>query len=269
MLQTFVDGTNSFARNEGLDFKPVDMEELKKFFAIILYIGVVKMPEIVMFWSKNSIFRNEVVHRIMSRNRFEAIASNLHWLDASGISAEERKRRNKADGFWTISSFLDDLAGNFRKYYECGQKISIDEMAIFFKVRHRCRCYNPSKPNKWHFKAYCLNDADTGYLSNFFMYRGKDERRPADMPATLYPVMELCKHPCYHNKQHLLATDNWYTQLELLIRLHNPPYNMNVCGTCKTNKKGIPRSAIFSKTGANKKNRGEPTFRRLLHLGKH
>ena len=31
-----------------------------------------------------------------------------------------------------------------------------------------------------------LNDAEPGYLLNFFMYRGKDEHRPPGMSATLW-----------------------------------------------------------------------------------
>ena len=45
-----------------------------------------------------------------------------------------------------------------------------------------------SKSIKWHFKTCCFKNTDTGYLSNFAMYSGNNERRPADMPATLYPM---------------------------------------------------------------------------------
>ena len=60
-------------------------------------------------------------------------------------------------------------------------------MAIFFKGRHRY--YLSSKPNKWYVKTYCLNDADTGYLSNIFMYSGNGGRRPTDMPTILFPIL--------------------------------------------------------------------------------
>ena len=58
-----------------------------------------------------------------------------------------------------------------------------------FKGRHCCRCFLPSKPNKWFFKIYCLDDADSGYLSNFFMYGRNGGRRPADMPAILFLIL--------------------------------------------------------------------------------
>jgi len=46
------------------------------------------------------------------------------------------------------------------------EEARIDEMAIAFKGRHRCKRYNPNKPDKWHLKSYCLNDSETGYHWN-------------------------------------------------------------------------------------------------------
>ena len=73
---------------------------------------------------------------------------NLLWLDNSQMSGEERARRNKADGFWSVESYLEKLKKNFQKYYEPKRYLSIDEMCIHFKGRMRCKCYNPNKPNK-------------------------------------------------------------------------------------------------------------------------
>ena len=122
----------------------------------------------------------------MSRDRFWKISSNLHWMDTSFYTEEEKRQRKQQDGFWTVKEFLDMLSANFQFYYECGQYLSIDEMCIFFKGRHKCKCYNPNKPNKWHFKFYCLCDAITGYLSKFDAYKGKDEARPPNMSARVW-----------------------------------------------------------------------------------
>lgn len=151
ILETFVNNTNSFvaAQNPApwSALEPLTVPELKCFFGICLYMGVCQLPERKMYWEKD-IFRCKFVPAVMGCKRFLAISYNLHWLDASGMTAEERAAENKKDGFWTVETFLSALVANFRHYYSCGVFLSVDEMCIFFKGRHRCKCYNPLKPNK-------------------------------------------------------------------------------------------------------------------------
>ena len=56
------------------------------------------------------------------------------------------------------------------------------------------------------------------------------------------------------NKNHLLATDNWYTSVVLAIFLLS--IGVHFLGTCKSNKKYIPKRALYKRTGKNKKERG-------------
>jgi hypothetical protein len=100
---------------------------------------------------------------------------------------EFRRENTKKPTQWILEcgNIPRFLATNFMMHYTCGQLINIDEMCIFSIGRHRCKCYNPRKPNKWHLKAYCLNAIEYGYLFNFFMYRGSDERRPPGTTAAL------------------------------------------------------------------------------------
>ena len=124
-----------------------------------------------------------------------------------------------------------------------------------FKGRHRCRCYNPNKPEKWHFKAFCLNDSGSGYLHRFYMYQGSTEQRPNDITATLYPSYKLLGNEEYHNTGHVLHTDNWFTSLPELVLCRQR--GIHCIGTVKTNKQHLPQDAIFPKTGGNRKNRGD------------
>jgi hypothetical protein len=101
------------------------------------------------------------------------------------------------------------------------------------------------KPNKWHFKAFCLNDDATEYLSNFFLYRRRDEQRPAGMPATLFPVIKLTEPIMYHGKGHIMALDNWYTSTIVCRILIQAPLRMDVVGTCRVNRQGLPKANIY------------------------
>lgn len=173
MLQRFVDQTNSYVSKQAkpawIASNPLTIALLRKFFGLVLYMGIVNRPNRRMYLWQDKIFGDrKVVSNIMSRDMFLNISYNLHWKDTSDVTPQDRYLRNKADGFWTVADMLDSLAEKYRYYYEPGHTMSIDEMCIFFKGRHRCRCYNPKKPNKWHLKVFCLNDSQTGYLSNFF-----------------------------------------------------------------------------------------------------
>lgn len=75
------------------------------------------------------------------------------------------------------------------------------------------------------------------------MYRGKDERRPDNMPVTLYPVMKLTEPGMYHDKQYILGTDNWYTQIGIVECVCSAPRSMHFVGTIKSNKRGLPGSS--------------------------
>ena len=59
-------------------------------------------------------------------------------------------------------------------------------------------------------QKFCLNDAVTKYLFSCFWYRGKDEQRPPDCPATAYPVLKLSEDVDLHGKDHIMNVDNWF-----------------------------------------------------------
>ena len=140
--------------------------------------------------------------------------------------------------------------------WNCHQRIDIDEQTIPWKGRHKYRCYNPKKPDKFHLKLFALNDSETGYMSNFYPYEGKNEQRPPGVTATLYPLVKLLDHDQYKNQGHLLATDNWYTTMEALIFVKKT-IGADYVGTVKANKKSLPKEAIFPKVGRGKKQRGD------------
>ena len=187
-----------------------------------------------MAW--DSIHGSDFVKRIMSFRRFRDILECWHWYNAENMRLAERAAKNKEDPFSSIEPFLEMLSNNFTGAFTCGQKIDVDESCFSFKGRHRARCFNAKKPAKYHLKAYCLNDASTGYLHSFFMYRGKDEKRPNSWSATEYPVLRLLVE-LFWNKGYILCLD-WYTSLSLVIRLIQ--LGIDVVGTVRLNKKNLP-----------------------------
>ena len=246
LMSTFVKNTNEFAtQSNQRRWREVTVPEMKTFFAIVLRAGIYKVPERSMTWdpTHGSMF----VRQMMTMTRFEDILRNLHWHNAYGVNAEERKRKNKENSFWTVQSFFDDLATSCRGAYNPPQKIDVDEQCFDFKGRHGARCFNKSKPAKYHFKNFAMNCSLTGFMCNFFMYVGKDMQRYGGYSATEYPPMRLSDHYQYQNKNHIMATDNWYTSVKLALALMH--IGIFLIGTIKGNREGLPKNKVIKKKG--------------------
>jgi hypothetical protein len=240
ICDTFIAATNSYARAKGRsEWEDVTASEFKVFLALILYFGIVNLPSRRMAWGNGSIYRLPWAAALMPVRRFEAILNNWHWTDASSLSDEERRARNRANCYWTVQGFCDLLCKSFEEHYTCPQCFDVDEQCIPWKGRHQAKCYNPSKPAKWHLKVYALNCSETSYQLKFFMYEGRTENRPATMPATVYPIWRLLKDGQYHNNSYILYLDNWYTSVGVMLMLMS--WCIHCVGSVRTNKKGLPR----------------------------
>ena len=253
IADTFLRTTNIYGRHfYGLRWVDASLEEFYKFLALITYGGLLKVPQFRDLWAKgnpySSLYGRDVIRRSMTSIRFRQLWRCLHFVDATALSVAERTARNAADGFWSVTPFCDQLSAKFDHYYNCGQFMDVDEMCIFFKGRHRCRVYNPMKPNKYHLKAFCLNCATNGYTKKFYMYRGKDETRPAGVTATEYPVQKLCANAGFNHRGFIIGLDNWYTSLPLCIYMLTH-LGIHVVGTVKTNRAGLPADGKFPYKG--------------------
>ncbi len=151
---------------------PTTTGELYRLFGVFLQMGIKRQPSMRSYWSNDPRYSDAFVKKCFSRERFELLKKALHCVNPSAYSNEEIKNKQKEDSFWRVKPFLDHLCDKYQLHFVCGQNLDVDEMCIGFKGRHVARCYNPNKPEKWHLKAFCLNDSKTGYLHRFYMYQG-------------------------------------------------------------------------------------------------
>ena len=202
IMNIFVLNTNAYARAAADPKWRKDMtkDRLYVFFGVSLHLGTISVPERRSLWDISSKYYCRFVHEVMSCDEFESILRNLHWINTLQYSVIERNAMNRDDCFWRVATLLDKLALSFQRHFHCGQNIDGDEQGIPCKGRHSAIQYNKDKPYKWFFKVYALNDAETAYMSNFYLFRGKDVGRTSDVSASAYPIYYLTRPEMYHNK---------------------------------------------------------------------
>ena len=153
-------------------WNPTCLSELYRLFAVLMHMGIKRQPTMRSYWSQDPRYSDAFVKKCFTRDRFEMLKSALHVVNPAEFTAQQQKEKQKDDPFWRVTPFTEHFSEMYRRYYVCEQNIDIDEMCIGFKGRHIARCYNSSKPEKWHLKTFCLNDSNTGYLHRFYMYQG-------------------------------------------------------------------------------------------------
>jgi hypothetical protein len=255
--------TNEYARKSaykltrrGKKWRDCDEAEMRLFLAVVCYMGVVRVPSRRHIFDPQSIYGQEWIFSKMSRARFDALSRCLHSDSPWEFPPQEREEKNKRDPFWQTDAFSERLSDNFSRYWTLGQCADLDECTCGFRGKHKCRCFNPAKPHKYHFKMFCWNCSETGYCFAFYWYRGKEEARPAHVPATLWPVMKLvakvvAAQPRVERNGFVLTTDNWYTSLHSALFLAQ--HGIHCCGTLRANRvtsAAPPPGALFKKSGA-------------------
>ena len=120
--------------------------ELETFFGLYFHMGLVNMPAVGCFWENDT--RYPPVADVMSRNRFQKIASNLHIKD--NLLVTEAEKEDKA---WKIRPWFDYLNSNFATVSP-PENQCVDEIMIAFKGRSYMKQYMPKKPKKWGFKLW-------------------------------------------------------------------------------------------------------------------
>lgn len=111
---------------------------MERFFAILLYMGLSKLPKISDYWLHKFLYRHCFVRHVMSRNIFQDLLRFLHFADNETADKEDRLYKNKP--------LTDSLTKKFKQL-----KIPA-EVVVPFRGRLRFRQYLPGKASKYGIK---------------------------------------------------------------------------------------------------------------------
>ena len=149
--------------------QPHNIDELRKFLALVIVMGIIHFPSIEDYWVKSWPFSNSTFSSVLKRDRFTLLLKFLHLNDNSQYIP---KGQPGHDPLYKIRPFMDNLIRNFQHSYIPGRELSLDESMIGFKGRLGFVQYMPKKPTKWGLKAFVLADGVTGYALNWKLYTG-------------------------------------------------------------------------------------------------
>lgn len=218
-------------------WKDTDAKELRQFLGILILMGIVHQPKMSDYWTKDSdIFGMKLISKTMSRNRFQALLSCLHFDDnsdeASVVSAKLRK-------LGRLVSMLND---NFQAVLRAGKYVVIDETMLGWRGRLKFAQYNNQKRHKRGIKQYKLCSTSS-FTFKVKIYCGKeedDERQRRQGGHGHDVAMELLEG--YLDAGRTLVVDNFYTSVPLAEELLER--STTIVGTVRPNRAGLPR-AVF------------------------
>ncbi|XP_022837201.1 piggyBac transposable element-derived protein 4-like [Spodoptera litura] len=211
---------------------PTNLTEIKKFFGLILYMGIVRLPKIADYWTTDKIIGQQFPRTIMSRNRFELLLAMLHF--------SQEDEENTTDRLHRVRDLVEVMNANFKKAYTPGEDLCIDESMIPFRGRIIFRQYNKQKRHKYGIKLFKLCTLP-GYTYKLSIYAGKQNDEVNTTPMKV--VMALCDDLL--NKGHTLYTDNWYTSVGLARELLKN--ETHLVGTLRKNRKHFPKEIVSTK----------------------
>lgn len=201
------------------------VDEIKRFVAIHILMGVIRFPRLRMYWAPAT--RIQFMNNInISRNRFESLRNNLHIVDINN--------NNSNDKLWKVRPIIH----SFEKRCEelsIEENLCIDESIIPFKGKLVIKQYIKGKPNPWGVKVFMLCGA-SGIIYRSLVYQGSTTL-PAHLQEQYTPtnglVMHLAERIVKH-RGHKLFCDNYFTSLQVLQELREQ--GIFVAGTIRSNR---------------------------------
>lgn len=211
-------------------WKTATLKDIKGVILILIHMGVVKKSCINDYWSTELFHSTPFVSSIMSRDRFKALLSMLHFSDNSTYKPVGEANH---DPLHKIRPIYEHLQRRFEAVYVPRKNIAIDEAMCAWRGRLRFKVYLKDKPNPWGIKFYQLCESGSGYVFRFEIYAAEQtvSNKPTDVVMRLLdPLLDKGYH---------VFTDNYYTCPALYDTLTERATSCT--GTVRSNRKGMPK----------------------------
>ena len=210
-------------------------------------MGLVQLPSVGDYWEAYT--RYPLVADVMSRNRFQKIASSLHIRD--NLQVTDKEREDKA---WKIRRWFNDLNANF-SIVSSSEHQCVDEIMVSFKGKSALKQYLPKKPTKWGFKLWA-RCSSSGFVHVFDIYQGKSTGMDGenDIPNCGLGgnvVLQLCSS-LPDNRNYKVFADNYFSNFAMVSELEQR--GLHYVGTINSNR--LHKAPLKSEKELKKEGRG-------------
>ena len=222
--QSWIQGHNLRRHSRAHKWRDVTFDEMKVFIGLTLLMGLVKLPRLDLYWTKDSLFHVPLFKAVMDRDRYILILK--FWHIADNDTAVPRGQPGY-DSLHKIRPLLQHLNEKFQAVYTPSQNIAIDESLVLWKGRLVFRQYIPMKRARFGIKHFMLC-GNTGYT--YRLYTGAQDEyallhnqiplpdSAAHLPKPGKVIVSLLTG--LMDKGYSLYIDNWYSSIPLYTYLH-------------------------------------------------
>lgn len=242
LIRTIREQSSIYAHQKDGVTLNTSVHEIEQFLAILLNMGIVKMPSIRLYWANECRF--PPVADLMSRNRFMQLLKYFHMADNQNLKLPGDPLYDRLYKLRPMLHTLQTALHNIPPEEE----LSIDEQIIPFKGRSSIKQYIKNKPHKWGYKCFTVAGA-SGLMYDFKVYTGKDTCADYGLGFSGNIVMSLCEN-IPKGVNHKIFADNWFSSLHLATALKSKGFCF--LGTIRTNRMGkcqLKSEAVLKKNG--------------------
>ncbi|XP_044585038.1 piggyBac transposable element-derived protein 4-like [Cotesia glomerata] len=163
------------------DWSPVTIEEMEAFLGVIIYMGIVKLPQIEMYFGTDFV-ECPMIKKAMSYKRFKAINRYLHFNDNKKMPPLKSPDYDRLYKIRPLLNILD----KFKYFYRPDRDLSVDEAMIAYKGNFSAKQYMKDKPTSWGLKMWVIAESKTGYVLDAKPYLGKKEEKNKECENNIY-----------------------------------------------------------------------------------
>jgi len=227
IIENIVYQTNLYSVQRNGNSINTNSNEIEQFFGMHMCMSVIKMPAYRMYLAQHT--KYSMISDIMSRNRFTALRTHVHFNDNSNCLPSTDISHDK---LFKMRPFIDAIQHNF-KLIEPEEHLAVDEIIIPFKGRSCMKQYNKSKPHKWGIKLFALA-SKSGIVHDFEIYVGKGTVKSVTNLGLSGDIVIRLSEIIPKNKNFKLSFDNWFTSYNLVVNLKS--HGILGVGTVRSNR---------------------------------
>lgn len=199
--------------------------------SVIFIMGIMKFPDLAHYWSSHPALGNDMIKKMMPRNRFQKILQYLHLSDR-----EKEYPRNTAEYYLLqkVEPFMSAFKEKCRLHISLPRDLSIKEVLLKYRGRLGIIQHSPPQSAKVGLKIWMLSTSNTGYVYNFEIYCGRNDNIDRSEKGLGYDVITHFTYFLQQPYHHLYFSD-YFTSIPLMVDLLDK--NVYACGIMASKRK--------------------------------